>query len=80
MIQKYLKDLVAIPGISAHEKPVREYILKHLKAVIFRFGLVLCDLIDLVLFPGLLPFFLNFLVLVIHALPRIPLNMELLLL
>jgi endoglucanase len=31
MIQKYLKDLVAIPGISAHEKPVREYILKHLK-------------------------------------------------
>lgn len=31
MIQKYLKELVAIPGISSHEKPVREYILKHLK-------------------------------------------------
>jgi len=31
MIQKYVKDLVALPGISAHEKPVREYILKHLK-------------------------------------------------
>jgi len=31
MIQKYLRELVAIPGISAHEKPVREYILKHLK-------------------------------------------------
>ncbi len=31
MIQKYLKELVAIPGISSYEKPVREYILKHLK-------------------------------------------------
>lgn len=31
MIQKYLRDLVAIPGISSYEKPVREHILKHLK-------------------------------------------------
>ena len=30
-VKKYLRDLVAIPGISSYEKPVREYILEHLK-------------------------------------------------
>ncbi|MBF0104357.1 MAG: M20/M25/M40 family metallo-hydrolase [Deltaproteobacteria bacterium] len=31
MLQQYVKDLVALPGISSYEKPVADYIINHLK-------------------------------------------------